>query len=303
MWLFSLFLALIFATALLGGYAGVAIARHGARGRPSSLALLEAASGGVFLGLSLVHLLPEATDALVSDGVHRVVPPSLAVLAFVVLMVLRGGGGHAHGGRGGKGSRAALVGDDGLPAKGGARGRGDVVDVESGGISVAVAVAAASEEEEAAAASRAETLERLTVVVSICVHSLLEGMLLSMQTDTRAFVSLGIGILAHKWALAASVFGYVAATYPGAWMLADLAAVAVASPAGAVAGMYAVPDVPASVPGVCNAVAAGVFLFGAHVTLEGALGTASRRDGGASAAAVKAVFALGTLVAPVSALA
>ena len=225
--------------------------------------LCEQAASGVFFGLALLHLIPEAAEMLGRTGGDESLPigPAAAAAAFLAALAgetardIRrqreedGGAGTSAGGAGG--AYGALKTDDSpLLINRGPRG-GQVVN------------GAASASASASAEARGLLAHSVMVMLAgACTHSFLEGIVLGVQKESGAFLTMFTAVALHRWAVAASLATRLRPLSFRPWVSYALVALfAFTSPAGAAAGLTVLHTAPDKVVGSCNAVAAGFFLY------------------------------------------
>eukprot|EP01063_Lacrimia_lanifica_P026543 TRINITY_DN3596_c0_g2_i1.p2 TRINITY_DN3596_c0_g2~~TRINITY_DN3596_c0_g2_i1.p2 ORF type:complete len:298 (+),score=101.58 TRINITY_DN3596_c0_g2_i1:790-1683(+) len=238
---------------LLGfGGAVIPLCWKALKANPFWMGLANAFASGTFLGLGLVHMLPEADETLGDAYADKRVAPALALLGYALIQLLEAvlsgahGGAHSHT----------------LPT---------VVEVQEPGtqennwVDKEASPGAADDDEDMLAkpanAGQHSTVEAWVMLVGLCVHSIFEGATIGLEDTSSGAMTMASSIAVHKgvagFALGTSIMGAGLPMNP----YVTCAIFALATPLGEAIGWIAEEDLPKVACAMFQALSAGTFLY------------------------------------------
>ena len=272
---------------LVCGAIGIVLPSYVAERNKSLFSLGNTFASGVLLGAGLLHQLADAADTLHTDGGFpwaNLICGSAFLLFLVIeeavhVVVARRkaqgtGAAHAHGGHAhahahGNGDCTALP-----PAEAAAAETTSAIELSVDGVESAAALGRTTtghvHDAHLALHLEGSLLASMTLLTALCVHSVIAGVSLGLESTEAGVLSTGVALGVHKllaaWALGVT---FHRASLPKT-RSAVLGAVFVCSaPLGAVAGMLVDHGDTEGSKGVAvvSAVVAGTFLYIAIVEI------------------------------------
>jgi len=245
-----LFAFILFFVAFAGGLAPIILSSFSISGRIISVG--NAFAGGVLLAAAVVHLLPDAVDALtdlgtsIESGLQRgstdVFPIAnvIAIVAFLLLMLLDSwltallGKSHGHG-----------------------HGHGDVDgadDLPQQSLNIGEPLAGA-------VTSDTRSFGAQPFLIALGIHSVIEGMSVGASSKVASLIGIFIAIAAHKGMAGFALTSELRKTLTKKTTCYCVFIFAICSPVGIVIGSVADSVLSGTGVGVLIAIASGTFLF------------------------------------------
>jgi len=292
-------IGLIFAQMALvlgAGYMTLRVA--GKPGNETILTHIRTFSGGVFMGMALIHMLPEAVMD-VNEGYpdYHELPYTTFVLGYLMILAIEkvvmdahammhdhgeeGHGGHDHGHGHGQGEddegngtahsghgthrssvrlsdRERIMKLSGI----GASNTSNALSMDGDYVAMPDDPESHGGHNGGEAAVDAGKLTAYVLFFALSFHAIIEGVAIGLQTSFNTMLTLGIGVLLHMWAEGVAIAAALNKANRGfKQSMVLLVMFAAASPVGIIIGIIVSESADALVNGILMSIAAGTFVY------------------------------------------